>query len=272
MKNLLGGMRGGNSQRQDQRLLIYCAGGQGRESLKTARAVNRIHNTWNEIFFIDDGIQSSSLNGVPVMTFCKYLEAFQKQDDCFHIAAGEPVLRRRIAEKLLKNFKEVKSIIHPGVVISPYCVLQEGVFIGEGVMLSDNLTIGKCACLNAGAIVGHNAMIGDYATVSPGAIISGDVTIGEGTYIGTGAIIRDEVKIGKDCIIGMGSLVTKDIPDGVVAFGSPCRVIRKNQDGIVFRPLSKMEISPNGGGGGVNYPYNGFYLLFAALRKAEAAA
>ena len=79
--------------------------------------------------------------------------------------------------------------------------------------------------------------------------LSGSVTIGAGTYIGTGTVVRDEVKIGKDCIIGMGSLVTKDIPYGVIAYCSPCRVIRKNQDGIVFKPLSKMEIFSKLGGG-----------------------
>jgi maltose O-acetyltransferase len=29
-------------------------------------------------------------------------------------------------------------------------------------------------------------------------------------------------------IIGAGSVVTKDIPDNVVAYGSPCKVIRDN--------------------------------------------
>jgi len=28
-------------------------------------------------------------------------------------------------------------------------------------------------------------------------------------------------------VIGAGSIVTKDIPDGVVAVGNPCRVIRE---------------------------------------------
>ena len=35
------------------------------------------------------------------------------------------------------------------------------------------------------------------------------------------------VTIGDDTVIGAGSVVNKDIPDGVVAAGNPCRVIRK---------------------------------------------
>ncbi|MDD5620886.1 MAG: hypothetical protein PHY68_10630 [Proteiniphilum sp.] len=32
------------------------------------------------------------------------------------------------------------------------------------------------------------------------------------------------VKIGDDSEIGAGSVVTKDIPSGVIAVGSPCKV------------------------------------------------
>ncbi len=34
------------------------------------------------------------------------------------------------------------------------------------------------------------------------------------------------VRIGSDVVIGAGSVVTRDIPDGTVAAGSPCRPIR----------------------------------------------
>ena len=33
----------------------------------------------------------------------------------------------------------------------------------------------------------------------------------------------------KNVVIGAGSIVTKSIPDNVIAAGSPCRVIRRNQ-------------------------------------------
>ena len=44
-----------------------------------------------------------------------------------------------------------------------------------------------------------------------------------------GSNIIDNVKIGKNVIIGAGSLVTKDIPDDVVAYGNPCKIVRKNE-------------------------------------------
>ncbi|MEX0778979.1 MAG: hypothetical protein WD491_10615 [Balneolales bacterium] len=60
-------------------------------------------------------------------------------------------------------------------------------------------------------------------------MISGNVSIGEGTEIGTGTSIVNNVSIGRHCLIGAGSVVTKDIPDGVVAYGNPCKIIRNNE-------------------------------------------
>ncbi len=53
------------------------------------------------------------------------------------------------------------------------------------------------------------------------------VEIGFDVWVGGGAIICPGVKIGSRTIIGAGSVVTKDIPEGVVAVGNPCRVIRE---------------------------------------------
>ena len=42
--------------------------------------------------------------------------------------------------------------------------------------------------------------------------------------------VRDgaaRVTIGSNTVIGAGSVVNRDIPDGVVAVGNPCRVLRK---------------------------------------------
>ena len=38
------------------------------------------------------------------------------------------------------------------------------------------------------------------------------------------------VRIGSKAVIGAGSVVTRDIPDGVLAAGTPCRVIREITD------------------------------------------
>ena len=52
------------------------------------------------------------------------------------------------------------------------------------------------------------------------------ITIGSDVWIGGAAVICPGVTIGSRSIVGAGSVVTRDIPEGVIAAGNPCRVIR----------------------------------------------
>lgn len=217
-----------------KRLFIYCAGGLGRDVLRLARRINRERARWAEIFFVDDRCPKEEVNGAPVLRFDGYLRQ-RREGDVFVIATGETVFRKRLWEKLSAQSISLETLVSPEVYLDEFDTLQSGCVLTEGTILGGNNAFGLCSYVNLGCRIGHNASLGSFSTLSPGCIVSGDVTIGDGTYIGTGAVIRDEVTIGKNCIIGMGSLVTRDIPDNVVAYGSPCRVVRENTDGIVFR-------------------------------------
>ena len=54
------------------------------------------------------------------------------------------------------------------------------------------------------------------------------VTIGDNVWIGGSVTILPGVTIGNNVTIGAGSVVVKDIPDGCVAVGNPCRVVKRN--------------------------------------------
>ncbi len=54
-----------------------------------------------------------------------------------------------------------------------------------------------------------------------------EVTIGDDVWIGGNVTINPGVHIGNNVVIGSGSVVTSDIPDGVVAAGNPCRILRR---------------------------------------------
>ena len=53
------------------------------------------------------------------------------------------------------------------------------------------------------------------------------ITVGNDVWIGGNVTVLPGVTIGNNVVIGAGSVVTKDIPDGVVAVGNPCRPIRE---------------------------------------------
>lgn len=52
------------------------------------------------------------------------------------------------------------------------------------------------------------------------------ITIGNDVWIGGNTVINPGVTIGDNVVIGSGSVITKDIPNGVIAVGNPCRVLR----------------------------------------------
>jgi maltose O-acetyltransferase len=54
-----------------------------------------------------------------------------------------------------------------------------------------------------------------------------DSEVSAAQQIGSGAMILAGVTIGSRSVIGAGSVVTRDVPDGVLAAGNPCRVIRE---------------------------------------------
>jgi len=53
------------------------------------------------------------------------------------------------------------------------------------------------------------------------------VMIGDNVWIGGGVSIIGGVTIGKNTVVAAGSVVIRDLPEGVLAAGNPCRVVRK---------------------------------------------
>ena len=63
------------------------------------------------------------------------------------------------------------------------------------------------------------------------------ITIGDDVWIGANATICGGVKIGSGTVIGAGSVVTRNIPEGVIAVGNPCRVLRKVTEQDKVNPM-----------------------------------
>lgn len=144
-------------------------------------------------------------------------------------------------EQQMVLLKEMFSEIGENCFIQPPFYANFGgknVHFGTGIYANFNLTLVD----DTDIFVGNHVMFGpnvtiDTAThpVSPdlrkrGAQYNKKVYIEENVWLGAGVIVLPGVRIGKDSVIGAGSLVTKDIPDNVVAFGTPCRVKRKIND------------------------------------------
>jgi sugar O-acyltransferase (sialic acid O-acetyltransferase NeuD family) len=144
----------------------------------------------------------------------------------FTLGVYQPQHKIKIIESLKPDLNKFVNIIHDGLEISKMSKIGIGALINSKVSIAAHTTIGNFVSINRHVSIGHHTTIEDYCSINPGVNIAGNVVIGEGTTIGMGTNILHTVKIGKNSIIGAGSVVTKDIPDNVVAYGSPCKIIR----------------------------------------------
>lgn len=101
------------------------------------------------------------------------------------------------------------------------------IFIGDNVMFGPNVSL---MATNHPLIAGERTAMkypDGHVSVSEYAE---EIHIGNNVWIAANVVILGGVSIGDGTVVGAGSVVTKDIPAGYVAFGSPCRAVRKITD------------------------------------------
>lgn len=141
---------------------------------------------------------------------------------------GDTSLKEKLCWKLNEIGFVLPIIADNSAHISNETMLGVGIYIGKKAVINAGSSIGDHAIINTGSIIEHTCNIANFTHVAPGAIVCGDVSIGSHTHIGAGAVVIQGCTIGENCIIGAGSVVLNDIPDNVVAYGNPCKVVRRN--------------------------------------------
>ena len=152
------------------------------------------------------------------------------------VTIGDNWIRKCVSESIVKtlpNFQFVNAI-HPTVSVGIDVKMGHGVIAMAGCIINPGSSIGNFTFFATGAQIEHDCTIEDYASVSAGSITGGHVKIGELAAVTLGVTIVDRVSIGKNSVIGSGALVTKSIPDNVLAYGSPAKIIRSRAAGERF--------------------------------------
>jgi acetyltransferase-like isoleucine patch superfamily enzyme len=91
--------------------------------------------------------------------------------------------------------------------------------------------IGAFCYLNAkyGIIIEDEVQIGSHCSIYSVSTIDnkeGSVVLKRNSKIGSHSTIMPGITIGENSIVGAHSLVTCDIPDNVIAFGVPARIVK----------------------------------------------
>ena len=114
-------------------------------------------------------------------------------------------------------------------------ILENEANIWFGVVIradNDQVHIGEATNIQDGSVLhcdpGFPLTLGRSVTVGHKAMLHG-CSVGDGTLIGINSVILNGARIGAGSLIGANSLVPegKVIPPGVLAMGSPAKVVRE---------------------------------------------
>ena len=157
-------------------------------------------------------------------------------DMCYEFNQCRPSDTKKQKELLTKILGSMKE--NPVITAPFYCDYGFNISIGKNFYTNHNVTIldGAKVTFGDNVFIAPNCVFStaghaiDSEQRSRGLEIALPITVGDNVWIGTNVSVLPGVTIGNNTIIGAGSVVNKNIPEGVIAAGNPCKVIRKITD------------------------------------------
>lgn len=211
-------------------LVVFGAGGLGREVIWQIENTNKKCKLYNILGFIDDTpeLGGQEINHYPIIGGTEFLLQYKSKLNVV-ICLGNVHDREKVYRTLEKNPNlKFPNIIADDVKYSDMVKYGKGCIVCNSSILTVNIKLGDFVVIGNACIVGHDAEIDDFVTLYPAVKVSGNVKIGRNTEIGVGTDIIQKKNIGKCTVVGAGAVVVDDIPDDVVAVGVPARVIKKH--------------------------------------------
>lgn len=209
-------------------IVVYGAGGHGREVAALVAARRAVGDEWDfRGFLSDDGSSvGHEVAGMPVLGGEDWLR--KNPGTAVAMGIGSPADRSRVARRITPLVGSFPSLVHPSSVIMDRANLAQGVMVFAGSVVSVDVQIGEFAAVNVHVSVSHDCRLGRFATLAPRVALAGSTVIGEGADLGTGAVSIPGVRVGTWSVVGAGAVVIRDVPDHCTAIGVPARVIRNH--------------------------------------------
>lgn len=152
---------------------------------------------------------------------------------CWQLNQMDPNVQEARQKILMQLFETSENL--PFVAANFHCDYGFNIHFHGMALLNDNVTILDSSPVHIGA----------NAFIAPGVVIacaghavlpeqrvagignSAPITLKDNVWVGANSVVTAGTTIGAGSIIGAGSVVTHDIPAGVIAVGSPAKVVRE---------------------------------------------
>lgn len=121
------------------------------------------------------------------------------------------------------------------VMIREKTTIGDRVAVGTGTVIEGYTVIGSDISIQSMVFIPTDTLIGDHVFIGPNSVLTNDCyppsrvgglkgpVIKNGAAIGANTTILPGVCIGEGALVAAGSVVTRDVPDHMLAIGSPAR-------------------------------------------------
>jgi len=189
---------------------------------------------WKAVGLLDSFLEEGNVrHGHKILGNLEDAAAIAAREDCrsFFVAVGDNWRRRELTWRLTASVEaaEFINVLHPNATVARSAQLGAGVAILAGAIVGPGSVIGDGVLLNTGASADHDCQLRPFASLGPRACLGGTVSVGEGTAICIGATVKHRITIGSWSVVGAGATVLHDLPDSIVAFGTPARVMSSRE-------------------------------------------
>ncbi len=114
--------------------------------------------------------------------------------------------------------------------------IGDRVAIGTGTVIEGHSVIGSDVSLQSMVFIPTDTRIGDHVFIGPNSVLTNDrypptrigglkgPVIRNNAAIGANATLLPGICIGEGALVAAGSVVTRDVPDHMLAIGSPAKI------------------------------------------------
>lgn len=182
--------------------------------------------------FVDDATNKigTRVNGVPVLGSTSDLDRlFDEGIASIYAPIGDNAARVRFHEQARNRGVRTPNFVHPSATVDSEIEPDTGVFILPGSTIMPMSVIQPDVMISASASVAHHSTLEQGVFLSSKASVGASILVGRCAYIGmSGTLVTGKVKrIGANVMIGASATVLEDLPDNVVAAGTPARILRR---------------------------------------------
>ncbi|MEB8330772.1 NeuD/PglB/VioB family sugar acetyltransferase [Flavobacteriaceae bacterium KMM 6897] len=226
-----------------QKIVIFGASGHGGVVLDSLLK----EGIFECIGFLDSYKRSGSFfSGYEILGDVKALPAIIDKYEVSGIvvAIGDNWIRQCVVQKIQELVPDLEfiSTVHPSAAVSREVILGKGTVVLAGVKISSNAFVGNHCILNTNSILEHDSVMLNYSSLAPLVCVGGGFHLGKCSAICIGVVCIENITVGDHSVIGAGTLVLCDIPNSVLAFGRPAKIIRKRKIGDPYLGMAHEEL------------------------------